>query len=245
MTTANKNKKATSAAKTTSPTSSAKNIDKTDNNIQNLKPKFLCYNDGSSYNWSQTSTQVIFSLLIPKTTITQTDIKVTINTDSVTACIIPESLPRLHGKLMGPIKPAQSLWTVEDLPPLAPGVPNRYRVLVLTLTKSYPNQTWALPIRAVHPMEIMEFTTDPHSLYLLASACHDLSDPGALQAMKEAAEKGSVSAMLKLAAWYELGKEEMASIPVDKDPTESLKWHMKAATVGGNAEACYIVMSGI
>ncbi|KAI8853427.1 hypothetical protein BC829DRAFT_9033 [Chytridium lagenaria] len=60
--------------------------------------------------------------------------------------------------------------------------------------------------------------------------------------MITAGQQGSVAAMLKLAAWYELGREEMDIIPVPRDPLVSLDWHRKAA-IAGNAEACYIVMT--
>jgi TPR repeat protein len=48
--------------------------------------------------------------------------------------------------------------------------------------------------------------------------------------------------MLKLAAWYEIGKGKGNDYPVKKDLSASHMWHTKAAELG-NPEACYVVAS--
>ena len=71
---------------------------------------------------------------------------------------------------------------------------------------------------------------DPHSLYLIASALHEIDDNGSLKLMLLSADMGSIASMLKLAAWYEIGKEEMETIPVKRNSELAFKWHKYTQT---------------
>ena len=84
---------------------------------------------------------------------------------------------------------------------------------------------------------------DPHSLYLLANGVTAQDPTTALKLYSYAGDHDNIPALLKLAAWYEIGKEEAPQmIPVARNPQVSLYYHVKAAELGSN-EACYIVMS--
>ncbi|KAJ3140112.1 hypothetical protein HK100_010370 [Physocladia obscura] len=116
-----------------------------------------------------------------------------------------------------------------------------FRILIVRLVKATRKNVWPLPI---HGGLNSPADADPHSLYLIAntSTSFDLDDKAALKLMVDAADAGSVAAMLKLAAWFEIGKEEMSSLPVYKNEKESVNWHSRAGNAG-NAEACYILMT--
>jgi len=58
--------------------------------------------------------------------------------------------------------------------------------------------------------------------------------------LKKAADGGVVEAMLKLAAWYEFGKEEDPNVPVSKDTNLAFHFHHLAAHAH-NVEALYII----
>ncbi|KAJ3036184.1 hypothetical protein HDU99_010517 [Rhizoclosmatium hyalinum] len=106
--------------------------------------------------------------------------------------------------------------------------------MILRLNKMTVKNQWPLPIQGGIGSNS---DTDAHSKYLLANALHNLSDAGTLKLMHSAAENGSISAMLKLAAWYEIGREEMPGIPVSKSEKDA------RAGNAGNPEACYILMT--
>ncbi|KAJ3328968.1 hypothetical protein HDU76_008904 [Blyttiomyces sp. JEL0837] len=201
--------------------------------------KYPMYPEGSHYNWTQKDNEVIISTRVYPNTL-KSDITITMTDDTLNVSISPEPTPRIRGRLFATIKPSQSSWSIEDLPePILEGHPNPYRVLIIRLAKTTRKNNWGLPVRS----GISEPTdADPHSLYLVAATLFEHGDSGSLRLMTVAGDAGSVAAQLKLAAWYELGREEMAVIPVGRNPIASLTWHRKAA-LRGNAEACYIVMT--
>jgi TPR repeat protein len=194
--------------------------------------------DGFHYHWSQSDSQVTVTFLVPAN-LTAKNITAEFKEDSVTVSVSNEPTPRLHGRLMATVKKSQCLWTIESLASTVPGFTNRYKQVTVILEKATQKNEWGIVV--LSGIKSSE-DADPHSLYLIASARHEMDDPLSLKLMKEAAEKGSVAAMLKLAAWYELGREELPSIPVAKNPLTALDYHRKAADLG-SSEACYIVMS--
>ncbi|KAJ3116622.1 hypothetical protein HDU96_009177 [Phlyctochytrium bullatum] len=201
------------------------------------------YADGAAWNWSQTGSACIISIPVSASSPAsklKSSIDVKLTEDTATVKI--GDLVVFKGRLFSSIRPKDSTWQIDDFPVEKPAHlshPHRYRLLNVSLAKSAKNTPWSLPVRAGIASDT---DADPHSLFLIASARHDVSDPTALKRMTAAGEAGSVAAMLKLAAWYELGREEMDVIPVRRDPIVSLAWHRKAAEAG-NPEACYIVMT--
>ncbi|KAJ3215967.1 hypothetical protein HDU67_010123 [Dinochytrium kinnereticum] len=200
------------------------------------------YADGSGYNWTQTISACIITIPIKADT-TKADIDVKLTDD--TAEVTVQSELRFKGRLFASIKKKDCVWHLEaftqDSKALAapPQEPHRYKLLTLHIQKSTKGHVWGLPVLGGIANDS---DADPHSLFLIASARHDSSDSSSLRRMIAAGEAGSVAAMLKLAAWYELGKEEMDVIPVSRNPAVSLDWHRRAA-LAGNPEACYIVMT--
>jgi hypothetical protein len=84
-------------------------------------------------------------------------------------------------------------------------------------------------------------------LYLLGNAVATQDSLTALKLYSYAADREHLPSLLKLGAWYELGKQEIESktsalIPVEQNQQVSLFYHTKAAELG-SAEACYLLMS--
>ncbi|KAJ3101916.1 hypothetical protein HDU97_000957 [Phlyctochytrium planicorne] len=198
------------------------------------------YNDGSGYMWSQTPSTVTVTIPVASDT-TTLDVDVVFTED--TAIVKVQSHIRFKGRLFSTIKKKDSLWQFESFPSqpkTSSSSHHRYKLLTLHLEKVVKKNTeWGLPIISGIATEA---DADSHSLFLIASARHDISDSSSLRRMVAAGDAGSVAAMLKLAAWYELGREEMDVIPVPRNPTISLDWHKRAAEAR-NPEACYIVMT--
>jgi hypothetical protein len=72
-----------------------------------------------------------------------------------------------------------------------------YQILILRLTKA---KTSPWPYVMSKGLD-QPYDMDPHSIYLLGSARHDADDSSAINLLTLAAEHGSQSSMLKLAAW--------------------------------------------
>ncbi|KAJ3118540.1 hypothetical protein HK098_005908 [Nowakowskiella sp. JEL0407] len=216
----------------TTPPSSLPNTPYESTTIIEVIPTFP---DGSSFIWSQTDDQITISFPIPLDMNPKSDFTFECTEDTITCLLKNELYPRIKGKLFASINKFDSLWQIDKNPSLS------RPLLTIHLEKSHSTMIWPNLIRA--PInDDYESGIDPQSLYTLGISLHsDLGMPGkALEHITKAATKNCIPAQLKLAAWYEIGRGEVASIPVDKDPSLSLSWHNKAAELG-NAEACYIV----
>ncbi|KAJ3347314.1 hypothetical protein HDU83_002170 [Entophlyctis luteolus] len=206
---------------------------------------------GAFYNWTQTESNIIFSARVHPSVV-PADITVSCGDTDDALCVSLKGDTLLKGRLYATVKkdgasvlvrPAFLEDLADDLDPRkrrVPKTPNKYfNFLIVRLVKNSTKNVWPLPIQG----GIASGTdTDPHSLYLIANALHELNDSGALKLMHAAAEMGSIAAMLKLAAWYEIGREEMPGLPVAKNEKDALLWHRRAG-LAGNAEACYILMT--
>ncbi|KAI8801862.1 hypothetical protein BJ742DRAFT_778887 [Cladochytrium replicatum] len=191
--------------------------------------------DGSSYVWSQTDDQVAVSFVVGGNGVEfrSEDAVIEFSNETIFCRIRGEREPRVKGRLFASINRFDSLWQIERSPQTGE------KLLTIHLEKSEPNLSWPTLIKTGINDEV---DVDPQSLYSIGSNHHsDLGMPRkALELITLAAERGSIAAQLKLAAWYEIGRGEAASIPVDRDPSQALKWHKRAGEMG-NAEASYIV----
>ncbi|KAJ3072080.1 hypothetical protein HDU98_004351 [Podochytrium sp. JEL0797] len=203
---------------------------------------------GANYNWTQTEANILFSVRVgPK--ITAEDVKVECQSDSVSVSV--KDVLVIKGRLYATIADKSDVMirplALDDLAENESDKKSTtekrdnpyFNVMIIRLFKNTAKNGWPLPIQGGVSSNT---DTDPHSLYLIANALHNLNDSNALKMMNAAAELGSISAMLKLAAWFEIGKEEMAGIPVSKDEKLALFWHKRAGN-SGNPEACYILMT--
>ncbi|KAJ3024474.1 UNVERIFIED_CONTAM: hypothetical protein HDU68_008125 [Siphonaria sp. JEL0065] len=203
---------------------------------------------GAGYNWTQTESHILFSARVGRS-VTEADVTVECKTDSISIRV--KDLLLLKGRLYATvakdsvdvmIRPIglDDLAESESDRKSTEKRPNPYfNIVIIRLQKNTAKNQWPLPIQGGIESNT---DTDAHSLYLLANSLHNLGDSGTLKLMHAAAELGSISAMLKLAAWYEIGKEEMAGIPVSKSESAALSWHKRAGNAG-NPEACYILMT--
>ncbi|KAI9327983.1 hypothetical protein BDR26DRAFT_65799 [Obelidium mucronatum] len=210
---------------------------------------------GAAYNWTQTDSHILFSARVAPSVV-EADVGVecrvdaltvrvrgllllrgrlyaTVNKDSVDVLVRPIALGALADADSDSVKD-NSVNSVKDKRPNP-----FFNIVIVRVPKSTLKNHWPLPIQGGIESNT---DTDPHSLYLLASSLHNLGDAGTLKLMHTAAENGSISAMLKLAAWYEIGKEEMPGLPVSKSESSALLWHKRAGNAG-NPEACYILMT--
>ncbi|KAI8615635.1 hypothetical protein BC830DRAFT_1121758 [Chytriomyces sp. MP71] len=208
---------------------------------------------GAMYNWAQVEDGVLLSFRVGASVTTE---EVVVDASEDTVCVRVRGKTVLRGRLFATIDAREVKVLVRSVSldelgdalagrPVTDGSEHQRRqnpffaIAIVRLAKRTAKHNWQLAIQG----GIENSTdTDPYSLYLIANALNLTNDPAALKLMNTAAEKGSIAAMLKLAAWYEIGREEMPEIPVAKNEDLALLWHKRAGHAG-NAEACYILMT--
>ncbi|KAJ1535557.1 hypothetical protein HK096_002341 [Nowakowskiella sp. JEL0078] len=202
--------------------------------ISSPPPTFF---DGSLYLWTQTDDQITISFPFPSNPSFQPkkDFLFECTDNSILCSIKGETEPRVKGKLFASINKFDSLWQVDKNSQLS------QPLITIHLEKAHTQILWPHLIH-IAINEDLDHGIDPQSLYILGLSHHsDLGMPRkSLELITKAAQRGCIPAQLKLAAWFELGRGEVASIPVDRDMEQALLWHKRAADLE-NAEACYIV----
>ncbi|KAJ3090453.1 hypothetical protein HK102_003705 [Quaeritorhiza haematococci] len=215
------------------------------------RPRVPQFPDGSLYNWTQTDDQLAISIPVPEN-FKGKDATIVFEDDLLSCRLKGEAGPRVMGRLYAKIQKHDCMWQLET----DSKVPTK-RLLTIHLEKAAQRVPWPILIvsGATSPTD-----ADPQSLYeignflhsgllsaeVISSACRSTGVaqqqkvPSALEYMNLSAEATCVPAQLKLAAWYELGSEENADYPVQKDPIKAHYWHTRAAEAG-SSEACYIV----
>ncbi|KAJ3235883.1 hypothetical protein HDU78_004933 [Chytriomyces hyalinus] len=214
---------------------------------QLLERNVIADPSGCTYNWTQMDDGVLFSARVAPAVDTA-DVVVDVDAAAGSLSVSVRGERVLYGKLSGAVDASESKVLVRSLAmrdlgdEATPSTDSRvnpyFKILIVRIKKTSRAQ-WTLPIQGgiENPTDC-----DSHSLYLIANALNQTNDPAALKHMNTAADKGSIAAMLKLAAWYEIGREEMKDIPVSKSEDLALQWHKRAGSAG-NSEACYIIMT--
>ncbi|KAJ3396735.1 hypothetical protein HDU92_002101 [Lobulomyces angularis] len=205
--------------------------------------------DGSIWSFTQSDDQINIQQVIPVNVKPEVKFE-----NNYIYCKLPtEKLPRLDGELYGTVLPFDSIWQLEAI-----SDDQNHKLMTIHLEKSPESigQVWPLLIKKGKSEEM---GCDIQSLYEIGSNAHLSGDVNkAVKYLQVSAEKGCISAQLKLAAWYEIGNGEeykQYNFPLKKDQAASHQWHkevydkyeliysffdVKAALLG-NAEACYVV----
>ncbi|KAJ3374399.1 hypothetical protein GGF31_007919 [Allomyces arbusculus] len=170
------------------------------------------------YTYSQTHDQVAVTFTIPASLPPSARPAVRFGADTVHATIGPHTI--ISGKLYARINPFESLWQIEGRRNLGGA-----RVVTLHLEKETAIE-W--------PVVVMEDDTgkleiDPTSMYYLAGFLEAIDPARALDLYERAAKAGHVPAMLKAAAFYEVGRENAPAVPVAQDLAKSFALHQQAA----------------
>ncbi|KAJ3021578.1 hypothetical protein HKX48_008245 [Thoreauomyces humboldtii] len=204
------------------------------------------YFDGEPYRFDDLPESVTVSLYVPETFDPKTcnGDRVEIKHHQLMVQVAGEDSPRLKGWLFAPIDEHGSLYEIQ------PEAKTGLRTLTVHLTKIELSEYEGFPTFPLlfasgydTPAPLPKTATledlDPHSVYLLADFLlrRVRATARAFDMYERAADRGSVKACLKLAAWYHIGSEVEPSVPVKKDATRSFRYHKKAADLG-NAEAC-------
>jgi len=186
------------------------------------------------YSWSQTNDQITISFQVLKS-FKARDATIDIRKDSIFVQIHNEDTPRIKGRLFTSIDKFDSMWQVET------ESKTNKRIVTIHIEKQN-TIPWPLVIRSGMKGENDIEGMDAQSQYLCGSFYQ--SEVGdyqrAFKYFESAANLGNTAAQMKLAAFYELGKNESQSIIVDQDLKKAIYWHTKAAEAD-NPEACYIV----
>ncbi|KAI8913765.1 hypothetical protein DFJ77DRAFT_518089 [Powellomyces hirtus] len=169
---------------------------------------------------------------------------VDIQKDRLRVHVRGEPTDRLKGWLFAAIDERQSLYQLHR------DAKTGFRVLSLHLVKVARNELEGMPAfpllfssgfdtPAPLPKTASLEDMDAHSVYLLGDflLVRLRAAQRALDMYERAAQRGSIKACLKLAAWYHIGKEAQSAIPVSRDAKKALEYHIQAADLG-HAEAC-------
>lgn len=186
------------------------------------------------YSWSQTDDQITISFQVQKS-FKPRDANIDIQKDTINVQLKNEDSPRIKGRLFTSIDRFDSMWQVET------ESKTNKRVVTIHIEKGN-TIPWPIVIRSGVKGENDIEGMDHQSQYLCGSFYQaEVGDyEKAFKYFESAANLGNISAQMKLAAFYELGKNESQSIIVDQDPKKAIYWHKKAAEAD-NPEACYIV----
>ena len=185
--------------------------------------------DGSWYQWTDQIDSVEIKILALETKSQDINVKLTENGIQV----IISNVVVIQGSFYAPIQVKSHSWLLEDK--------LTFQELVIYIEKQSPSE-WPILIKS-GLTSALPHDLDPHSLYLMAEGITSENPMTALKLYSYAGDHKCIPALLKLAAWYELGKEEAPGvIPVARNPTVSLIYHVKAAELG-SSEAAFVVMS--
>ncbi|KAI9219415.1 hypothetical protein BC828DRAFT_386233 [Blastocladiella britannica] len=190
------------------------------------------------YTYTQTHDQVAVTFTLPRDTPPSTRPVVTITSTTLTATV--SGTPIIRGPLFAPIHASDSLWQIEAPQRTAPGV-IAPRIVTVHLEKATAGVDWPVVVTESDDM-------DATSAYHLAQLLEAYDPPRALALYNKGADHGDVACMLKVAAFYEVGNENAAAVPVNQDINKANEWHRKAAHAPVDqynaeyvAEACYIL----